>query len=176
MSTGLLVIRIVLGGLFIGHGTQKLFGWFGGHGPAGTGKFFESIGYRPGPVMAVLAGLGEAGGGMLVLLGFMTPLGAVAIVAVMVGTLAVHFKNGLWNTEGGFEYPLMLAAAAIMLGFTGPGRFSMDAAIGWKPWGLTVGFVTAAIGLALGMGMLVMRARQRVAAREEEPQAPRRAA
>jgi putative oxidoreductase len=128
-------------------------------------------------VLAPLAGLGEAGGGMLILLGFMTPLGSVAIISVMVGTLAVHFDKGLWNTNGGYEFPMMLAATASALAFTGPGRFSMDHVIGWAPWGAVVGVVATVIGLMIGMVMLVMRAQRRKApARSDEAQTPRRAA
>src|SRR3982751_2357225 len=119
------VLRALIGGLFIGHGTQKLFGWFGGHGIAGTGGFFESLGYRPGKPHATLAGLTEAGGGLLLALGLFTPLAAAALIGVMVNAIgAVHWPNGLWVTEGGVEYPLVLAAVACALAFTGPGDVS----------------------------------------------------
>src|SRR5205823_3810426 len=154
MSIGLFILRVVIGGLFIGHGTQKLFGWFGGHGPEGTGKFFASIGYAPGRPMAYLAGMSEAGGGALLMLGFLTPLGSAAIVGVMVGTLAVHLPKGLWNSNGGFELPLVMAAAAIALAYTGPGRASIDAALGWSTSGAAVGTAAAAFGFIAGGVML----------------------
>jgi len=156
MNVGLLILRIVVGAMFFGHGTQKLFGWFGGHGPQGTGQFYEGIGFRPGVAMAVIAGMSEAGGGTLLAMGLLTPLGAAAIIGVMVSaSLAVHAKNGLWNTNGGYELPLAYATAAASVVFTGPGRFSLDRAIGWDlagvGWGLgaiALGFAAASIPLS----------------------------
>ena len=102
MELGLLVIRVVVGLLFVGHGTQKLFGWFGGHGLAGTGGFFDSLGMRPGKQHAFLAGFAEAGGGLLLALGLLTPLASAALIAVMVvAILTVHAKNGIWNSQPG---------------------------------------------------------------------------
>ncbi|MGZ4104448.1 MAG: DoxX family protein [Actinomycetota bacterium] len=157
MSIGMFIVRVIVGGLFIGHGTQKLFGWFGGGGPAGTGRIFEQIGYTPGRQMALLAGCSEAGAGTLLVLGFMTPLGAAAIVGVMVGTLAVHLPKGLWNTNGGFELPLVFAAAAIAIGYVGPGRASFDALIGWPVSGFVIGTAAAAFGIVTGGIMLSIR-------------------
>jgi len=162
MDVGLLILRLVVGALFVGHGTQKLFGWFGGGGLQGTGQFYGSAGYRPGVPMAMLAGASEAGGGVLLVFGLLTPLGAAAIIGVMVNaTFAVHWKNGLWNTNGGFELPLVMAASAAALAFTGPGRWSLDRAFGWRlfgvPWGLgavLVGMATA--GLVLGWRSAMM--------------------
>src|SRR5688500_10153150 len=109
MDIGLLLIRVVLGGFLAGHGLQKLFGWFGGHGIAGTGGFFETLGYRPGKRHAVLAGATELVGGVLLVVGFLTPLAAAMVVGVMVNAAgAVHWRNGLWVTEGGIEYPFVL--------------------------------------------------------------------
>ena len=105
MDLALFVLRIVVGGLFAAHGAQKLFGSFGGHGIAGTGQFFESLGLRPGERHARLAGLGEFGGGLLLVLGLLTPLGAAAIIGVMVvAVLTVHGPKGWQITEGGYEY------------------------------------------------------------------------
>ena len=83
MNTGLLILRIVVGVALVGHGTQKLFGWFGGHGPRTTGAFFEMLGYRPGTFFAVIAGLSEAAGGALLAVGGLTPLAGAAVVGVM---------------------------------------------------------------------------------------------
>jgi len=151
MDIGLLIIRIVVGALFIGHGTQKLFGWFGDRGLEGTGGFFASLGYRPPTVMAGLAGIAEAGGGLLLALGFVTPLAAAAIVGVMTSAaLAVHARHGLWNTQGGFELPLVDATVVTAVAFIGPGRFSLDHLLGWNlagvPWGVgafALGFLSA---------------------------------
>ena len=102
IDVGLLVLRLVLGVIFIGHGAQKLFGSFGGHGLKGTAGFFEQIGLKPGRAMALLAGLAEFGGGLLVLVGFLTPLGAFAIIAVMAVAIArAHMPNGFFNEGGG---------------------------------------------------------------------------
>src|SRR5919202_1418937 len=105
MELGLLVLRLVVGALFVGHGAQKLFGSFGGHGLDGTGGFFESLGLRPGRHMAAAAGLNELVGGTLIVLGLLAPLGALLIVATMVVAIAtVHAAKGLWATDGGYEY------------------------------------------------------------------------
>lgn len=125
---GLLLIRLVVGILFIGHGAQKLFGMFGGYGPKGTGGWMESIGIKPGVLMAVLAGLMEFVGGLLFTLGFLMPLAAALIALAMLGAIVkVHFKNGLWVTANGYEYPLVLLVVAIALALTGAGDFSLDA-------------------------------------------------
>src|ERR1051325_9168757 len=105
MSLGLLVLRVVVGLLFFGHGTQKLFGWFGGHGLTGTGQFFDSIGLRPGRQKALAAGIAEAGGGTLRVLGLATPAAAAGLIAVMLTAIrTVHLPNGPWNSDGGYEY------------------------------------------------------------------------
>src|SRR5213593_4581126 len=101
MDIGMLIVRLVVGALFIGHGTQKLFGWFGGHGLKGTGGFFASLGFRPGRFWAFTGGFSEAVGGLLLALGLITPLGAAMIVGMMTSaTLVAHLKNGLWNSNG----------------------------------------------------------------------------
>src|SRR3979409_2753952 len=111
MPLGLLVLRIVVGALFVGQGAQKLFGFFGGHGLDGTGAFFESLGLRPGRMMAIAAGLSELTGGALFALGLLTPLAATLLIAVMVAAIAtVHGRNGVWVTNRGFEYNVVLAA------------------------------------------------------------------
>src|SRR5438874_1066361 len=157
MSIGLFILRLVVGALFVGHGTQKLFGWFGGHGPEGTGRFFESIGYTPGRPNAYLAGMSEAGGGALLMLGFLTPLGSAAIVGVMVATLPVHIPKGLWNSNGGYELPLVFATTAIAIAVMGPGRASVDAALGWSMSGAGMGIAAAAFGGLAGAVMLAIR-------------------
>jgi putative oxidoreductase len=130
MSLGLLLIRLVVGITFMGHGVQKLFGWFGGHGIKGTGGFFESIGIKPGVTMAILAGLAEFVGGALFALGLFTPVAALLIAATMVVAIVkVHGPNGYWITQNGFEYNLMLIAVAIGVLLIGPGQYSLDAVI-----------------------------------------------
>ena len=127
----LLILRLVLGGLFVAHGAQKLFGFFGGHGLKGTGGFFEQIGIKPGRTMALLAGVSELGGGLLVAIGFLTPLGALAIIATMVVAIfKVHAPNGLFNESGGYEYNLVVIAVALALVLTGSGAYGLDGALG----------------------------------------------
>src|SRR6476469_482877 len=115
------LLRVLIGGLFVGHGTQKLFGWFGGHGPEGTGQFFESIGIRPGKRNAIAAGAAEAGGGVLIALGLATALSGVMITA----SRQVHAKNGPWVSDGGYEYNAVLLAALFDIVDNGPGRLSL---------------------------------------------------
>jgi putative oxidoreductase len=128
---GLLALRLVLGLLFVGHGAQKLFGWFGGYGLAGTGTFMESIGLRPGKQMAALAGLSEVLGGLLFIVGLFQPLAALMIGGAMLIAIAkVHGKNGLWVQNNGYEYNLVLLVLAIALALLGPGALSLAATLG----------------------------------------------
>lgn len=122
----LLALRLLVGGLFIGHGVQKLFGWFGGYGLAGTGAFMESIGLRPGRQMAALAGLSEVLGGVLFIVGLFQPLAALMIGGAMLIAIAkVHGKNGLWSQNNGYEYNLVLLVLAVALALLGPGDLSL---------------------------------------------------
>ncbi|ERI07476.1 DoxX family protein [Aneurinibacillus aneurinilyticus] len=130
MSVGLLIIHLVIGLTFVGHGAQKLFGWFGGHGLKGTAGWLESIGVKPGVLMAFLAGAGELVGGLLFAAGFLTPVGALLIVVTMlVAIFTVHGKNGYWATESGFEYNAILIAVAIGVALIGPGSYALDAIV-----------------------------------------------
>jgi putative oxidoreductase len=129
VALGLLLIRVVVGILFIGHGAQKLFGWFGGYGPKGTGGWMDSQGIKPGVFMAVLAGLMELVGGILFAVGLLTPVGSLLIAFVMIGTFKVHAKNGVWNTANGYELPLVMLVVAIGIALIGAGDYSLDALI-----------------------------------------------
>lgn len=123
---GLLMIRLVIGISFMGHGAQKLFGWFGGYGPKGTGGWMESIGIKPGVMMAVFAGLAELIGGLLFAAGFLTPVAAALIVITMLGAIfKVHLANGYWVDKGGIEYPFVLAVVAIAIALIGPGAYAI---------------------------------------------------
>lgn len=127
MNLGLLIIRLVLGITFIGHGAQKLFGWFGGHGVKGTAGFFESIGIKPGVFMAIMAGLSEFAGGALFALGLLTPLAAVLITGTMIVAIAtVHGKNGYWVTGNGYEYNLLITAVVVGVALIGAGSYGLD--------------------------------------------------
>ncbi|MDP4086310.1 MAG: DoxX family protein [Bacillota bacterium] len=127
INIGLLIIRLVIGLLFVGHGVQKLFGWFGGYGLKGTGGWFESIGMKPGVTMALFAGLAEFIGGLLFALGLLTPLAGILIAGTMaMAIVKVHAPNGLWSTANGYEYNLTLLAVAIGIALDGPGQYSLD--------------------------------------------------
>lgn len=124
MDLGLLIIRLVVGLTFMGHGAQKLFGWFGGYGPKGTGGWMESIGVKPGVAMAVIAGLSELLGGALFAAGVFTWAGAALItITMMVAIVKVHGQNGYWVTQNGYEYNLTLIAVAIGVALIGPGAY-----------------------------------------------------
>ncbi|PNQ80783.1 DoxX family protein [Paenibacillus sp. F4] len=128
LASGLLLIRLVVGLLLVGHGAQKLFGWFGGYGPKGTGGWMESIGIKPGVFMAVSAGLMELLGGALFAVGLLTPLAALLITVTMLGAIfKVHGPNGIWATANGYEYLLVLIAVVIGIALTGAGSYSIDA-------------------------------------------------
>ncbi|QRG68032.1 DoxX family protein [Brevibacillus choshinensis] len=124
MDLGLLIIRLVVGLTFAAHGTQKLFGWFGGYGLKGTGGWLDSIGVKPGVMMALLAGLGELVGGLLFAAGVGTWIGAILIAFTMlVAIVKVHGQNGYWVTQNGYEYNLALIAVAIGVALIGPGAY-----------------------------------------------------
>ncbi|MDQ0201380.1 DoxX family protein [Neobacillus ginsengisoli] len=128
LNIGLLLIRLVIGLLFIGHGSQKLFGWFGGYGIKGTGGWMESIGIKPGFAMALMAGLAEFFGGILFAAGLLTSLAGIMIALTMVMAIVkVHGPNGLWSTQNGYEYNLTLFVVAIAVAIAGPGHYSVDA-------------------------------------------------
>jgi putative oxidoreductase len=126
-----LILRLVVGLLFVGHGAQKLFGWFGGEGLARTGAWMEPLGLRPGRLWALAAGLAEFVGGALLALGLLTPLAAVLLTPVMAAaTVLVHARHGLWVQNGGFEYPLVNAAVAVAVGLAGPRAYALDPQLG----------------------------------------------
>ena len=144
MSYGLLLLRVVVGGTMAGHGAQKLLGWFDGPGLDGVKKMLGSFGFRWPALMALGLALTECSG-LLFALGFLTPLVALGIAVVMLNAVAlVHFKNGFWAGKGGYEFNLVLLTAAVAVSATGPGRFSIDRALGWDDnlsglwWGVGV--------------------------------------
>ena len=138
MDEGLLLGRVVLGTLMAAHGAQKLFGWFGGYGLAGTAALFEDLGFRPGRRYAPIAAAAEITGGALVTLGLLGPVGPALVVSVMiVAAVSVHWQNGVFAMKNGIELPLLYAAGAATLCLSGPGRYSADAVFGlasmWTP-------------------------------------------
>jgi putative oxidoreductase len=147
MDIAKLALRGTIGSLFVGHGTQKLFGWFGGHGPDATGGFFEGLGMRPGKRHAIAAGTAEAGGGALLVLGAATPLAAATVGGTMVTAIRkVHAAKGPWVSEGGWEYNAVLIAALAALVETGPGSPSVDRALfpNWHGKGWAIASIAAA--------------------------------
>jgi putative oxidoreductase len=153
MAYGLLLLRVVTGGIVLAHGLQKTFGWWNGPGPKGVRGWLASLGFRFSALLALLLILAEDGG-LLFALGFVTPLAALMIVSSQfVAIMTVHWKNGPWNSGGGYEYNTLLIASATAVAATGPGRFSIDRWIGWDDnisglwWGvgvLVVGLLSAA--------------------------------
>jgi len=128
-----LAVRLPVGIIFAAHGAQKLFGWFGGYGLAGTGQFMESIGLSPGTVMAALAGGAEFFGGLALLIGLLVRPAAVVLAFTMViAIFSAHISKGLFLANGGYEYALALLAVTVGLLISGAGRVSVDAALAGK--------------------------------------------
>ena len=157
MSTGLLLLRLVAGLLLAAHGSQKLFGWFGGYGIAGTGGWLESIGFKPGKAMAVVTGLSELAAGLALALGLLTPLAAAAVIGTMTVAAWTHAASGLWATNGGYELPLLYAVVGASLAFTGAGDYSIDNALGLS-FGPAYGVAAVVLGL-LAAGVNILRAK-----------------
>ena len=161
LSAGLLIARIVFGLAMSAHGAQKLFGWFGGYGLNKTGEFFVQLGFRPGRMLAGVASATEIIGGLLLAFGFLGPVGPALIVSVMiVAVVTVHWDNGFFAATNGIELPLLFAAVAVVLAFTGPGSYSLDALLGlqalWSP-----AFAATALGVGIlgAIGNLTLRRR-----------------
>lgn len=161
MDSGFLIARIVLGALMAGHGAQKLFGWFGGYGLAGTSGFFESLGFRPGRLFATAAATGEVVSGLLIALGLFGPIGPAILLSIMlVAAVSVHW-HGVFAASNGVEVPLLYATGAVALALSGFGRFSLDTVLGlnslWTP-AVIVGALAA--GVAGGIVNLSLRRTQ----------------
>ena len=158
MGLGRLIVRLIVGGLFIGHGTQKLFGWFGGPGPTGTEQMMAALQLHPPRRNALAAGAAETGGGVLLAAGLATPLAAASLIGVMLTAVrTVHLKNGPWVANGGYEYNLVLIAALLGLVDGGPGELSLDRALGihdtgprWTLGALALGAAASAVTVQLG--------------------------
>ena len=178
MHVGRLLLRLTIGGTFFVHGTQKLFGWFGGYGPDGTGQFFESLGLRPGRRNAVAAGSTETACGVLIALGLATPAAAAGLSAVMITALRTAiWKEGFKPATGEFE--VLLAAGALALTDTGPGDPSVDSALGLElsgPWwtlaALGAGAAGSSMAISAGRGQLPPPATAATPAVPEAPPAP----
>jgi putative oxidoreductase len=157
MKLGRLLLRVAVGGFFIGHGTQKLFGWFDGQGLKNQAEHFDNMGLKPGIVHASAAGAAETLGGAGILLGYRTPLASASVISVMLTAInRVHLKRGPWAHKGGYEYNVVMAAAAVSLAESGPGSLSLDALRGkeksgprWGVFSLVLGAAGAAIAHVL---------------------------
>ena len=164
INLGILILRLVLGLTFMGHGSQKLFGWFGGHGLPGTTAMMQKMRLRVPGFWAWVVALSEFGGGLLLVLGFLNPLGPLVIIAVMlVAIIQVHLPKGFWNTQGGIEFPMLNLFAALALAMVGPGAYSLDSVLALylpEPVILLVGLALVLIGVAYEQSSL---ARQPVA-------------
>jgi putative oxidoreductase len=158
MDIGLLLLRLAIGLTVAAHGAQKLFGWFGGPGLDATGQFFEMIGFIPGRRQALLAGLAETMGGLLLGLGLFTPVGTALVLSVMfVAVVAVHLQKGFFNQNGGYEYNLVLAIAALSVAFAGPGSLSLDALVSYHLSGPIWGTAAFLVGVLGGVITLAQR-------------------
>ena len=156
MDIGLLLLRLAVGLTLAAHGTQKLFGWFGGPGLSATGQFFTVLGFPPGRRHALMAALGETVGGAFLAVGFATPAAVAIVVSVMlVAVVTVHLSKGFFAQNGGYEYPLMIAAAALTLAFTGPGSLSIDAVVRLERSGSFWGVAAVLAGLVGGATALL---------------------
>ena len=174
MDLGRTALRWVIGPLFVGHGTQKLFGWFGGNGLEKTAGFFENqLGLKPGKRHATAAGASEAIGGALLTLGAFTPVAAGLITGTMITAIRkVHAPKGPWVTQGGYEYNAVLIAAMVALTETGPGRPSVDASV--FPWMKGNGIALAQFAAAVAAATLLTEQRGEQPPAEETPvEAPR---
>jgi putative oxidoreductase len=162
LNVGRILLRLTVGSIFIEHGTQKLFGWFGGHGPDGTGQFFESVGLRPGRRNAIVAGTAEAGGGALLALGLATPVAAASLASVMLTALrTVVWRDGIKMGTGGYE--ILLGVSALALADLGPGEWSLDALLSAERRGAA--WAAAAVGAAAVGSTLAIE----LAKRQPEP-------
>lgn len=161
LDLAFLIARVLIGLLLAAHGAQKLFGWFGGHGLQATGEFFGQLGFQPARLFAIAAALGELTSGLLIASGLFGPVGPALTLAVMVvAAISVHWRNGLFAATNGIELPLLYSIAALRFALTGPGRYSLDAALGLQwAWTPTVIWIALAAGVLGGMVNLTLRHR-----------------
>ena len=170
MKFGRLLARLFIGGMFIGHGTQKWFGWFGGPGIEKTSGMMESLGLAPPRANAHAASASETLGGIGIALGAFTPLSAAALIGTMTTAIrTVHFKNGFWVTSGGYEYNLTIIAALLLIVDGGPGSLSVDGVLGIEETGAGVAIAALAAGV---LGSTVSLAAAKAAAQKAAAEAP----
>jgi putative oxidoreductase len=159
MAVAILVARLVLGLGIAAHGAQKLFGWFGGYGLKGTGGFFETLGFRPGPLFSLAAGLGEFGGGLLTALGLGGPIGpALVIMVMLVAILTVHAGHGFFTSKNGAELPFTYISGALVIALAGSGPYSLDALLRMSDvWSADAAWIAIAAAVVLALLNLAVR-------------------
>jgi putative oxidoreductase len=158
IDLGLLILRVFVGLVVAAHGAQKLFGWAGGPGMKGFTGWMGSMGLKPAWLWGLIGGLGEFGGGLLLALGLLSPLGSLAIVGAMVMAIALaHWSKGFWGVKGGYEFPLTLLISSAVLGLVGPGAYSLDATLGITLPSLVFWVGLLAVALVDGYGILLTR-------------------
>ena len=171
MKLGRLLARLAIGGLFVGHGTQKWFGWFGGPGLEKTSTTMEALGMRPGRRNAVAASATETVGGAMIIAGALTPLAAASLIGTMITAIrTVHLEKGIWAANGGYEFNLTLIAALLVLVDGGPGSPSLDSALGIEDTGPRWTLAALAGGVA-GAALVAAAAARATPAVEMEPSA-----
>jgi len=175
MKIGRLTARVVIGGLFVGHGTQKLFGWFGGPGLEGTEQMMGALEMRPTRANALAAGVCETAGGALLVAGAATPLAASSLIGTMATAIRkVHKPQGVWAAQGGWEYNAVLIAALVALIDAGPGEVSVDAALGREEWG--AGWALGGLGLGLAASSAAVAMGRRSPTTQDATPSPEREA
>ncbi len=150
LGLGLFILRVALGLALAAHGTQKLFGWFGGSGWQGWVNANGRMRLRPALFWALVGGLSEFGGGVLLALGFLSPLGSLGVLAAMAMAIRTHWPKGYWASKGGFEYPMINLVAALALALSGPGAISVDGVLGItlpEPGSVVIGLLLVLVGL-----------------------------
>lgn len=161
MNAAILVARLVIGLGVAAHGSQKLFGWFGGGGVRGTAAYMESLGYRPGTLYALAAGLGELTGGVLVAIGAMSGVGPALIILVMLTAIfSVHLANGFFNSNNGWELPAANIAAALAFDYAGFGKYSLDRVLHLPFYTMEIRWAMIGAAVILAIGTAVTRHRQ----------------
>lgn len=159
LALPLLLVRLIIGLGFAAHGAQKLFGWFGGYGLAGTGGFLETLGFRPGKAFAAAAGFAEFAGGLLLAVGLFGPVGPALVISAMVVAIAtVHLRNGFFAASNGVELPLLYLLIAVLYAFAGYGALSLDAAFGIAGvWTAGLVWLFVILGFVGGLANLGLR-------------------
>jgi putative oxidoreductase len=159
MDLALLLVRLIVGLGIAAHGAQKLFGWYGGYGLAGTGGWLESVGFKPGKLFAAAAGLSEFGGGLLIAAGLGGPIGPALVIAAMtVAIVTVHIKSGFFATNNGVELPLLYAALGVVFALVGYGAYGLDAVTGLAAvWTPALSWLVVGLGIVVGLLNLAVR-------------------